>query len=158
MKRRILSLLLASVLLASLCGCFGTSSTGLLKKWDCSQPIAARFYYMDENRALTAQELDPARVDALAQTLDAMRCKSHFGHTDYFWAGRFGIELTLSDGSYWSYDGTCMKLHSASVLDEEDGGESLHYDAYVEVTGCDFWDAMAEFFPAVNDVGVSTSW
>ena len=157
MKKRILSLLLAAVLLASLCGCFGSQSTGLLKAWHCPQPVAARFYYEGENYQLTAEELDPAQIDALAETLDAMRYKTHFGHVDYFWAGRYGIELTLEDGSFWTYDGTCMKLRSASVLDEADG-ESLHYDSYIEVTSCDFWDAMQAFFPIIADLSVNDGW
>ena len=149
-----IAVLLAAVLLLS--GCFGgTVKTGLLSRWDCGTPLAARFFSLSGDGQRHTLELDPSRLEDLTQTLDAMTYKTHGFHTDYFWGGQFGIELDLEDGRIWRYDGTRMELYAAAPGPEDRPVNS----SFVEVTGEDFWETMKDFFPDLDKYRVfSSTW
>ena len=157
MKRwKLIPLLLILTLL--LTGCFGTS-TGLLRHWECGKVVSARFYtYFNETAAgPLIEELPEDQVEALADALDNMEYKYHLGHTDYYWGDKFGIELTLEDGTYWRYDGTCLERSKVSFLDR-DQEETPMRRSFVEVVGGNFWKEMQNFFPATKDTPLMISW
>ena len=157
-KLRLPALLLALTLL--LTGCFGSTSTGLLKHWECGKVTAARFYtYFNENgEGPLVEELPADRLEELAETLDSMKYKYHLGHTDYYWGGKFGIELELEDGTYWRYDGTHLERSKVPFQDQDKTDERPMRSSFVEVVECDFWKIMEDFFPAVKDSPLMGSW
>ena len=114
-----------------------------------SQVIAARFYehYADD---FSFEDLPEEKLPDLVNTLDSMKLKSHAFHTDYYWSGQFGIELTLNDGNFLTYDGTRLTLQSSAV---DESTDSEIRSTFIEVTNCEFWDEMRSFFPSIGDRG-----
>lgn len=148
--RRSASIFLAVVLVFSFSGCmFAERETKkrITTYFGESQVTAARYYtnYGDEFKT---EELDASRVATLVEKMDSMTLKVKRFHTDYFWGGRYGIELDLADGTYITYDGT--KLEHRSVRRPEDSGKSKD-STFATVTNMKFWEEMEEFFPSVKE-------
>ena len=159
MKRRI-HVLLAGMLICCLLltGCFGgRERQDLLSVYKMGTPVSARFYTSFAEEGKQVEELDSSRLPELTERLQSMHYKTHGFHTDYYWSGKFGVELTLDDGSFWFYDGTSLQLRSASIL-ESNGNETRQSSTFVEVTDCDFWAVMQEFFPSIDRNMIMGSW
>ena len=159
MKRRIRVLtafVLACCLLLS--GCFGgREKQGLLSVYKMGNPVSARFYTSFAEEGKQVEELDSSKLPELTERLQSMHYKTHAFHTDYYWGGKFGVELTLDDGTYWSYDGTLVKHSSRSLVDRE-AEERVLGRSFVEVTDCDFWSVMQEFFPSIDRNMIMGGW
>lgn len=155
MKKLFCIALAALVFAASLCGCTslyeGKATSKKLTEYFTKSPVkAARFYqynYVDGENVLAAEELPAELLSGLTQKLDEMELLRHSFHADYFWGGRYGIELEFEDGTFMTYDGTKAEHHSASVA--EGNAEKLS-SGFLEVANMDFWEAMAEFFKTVE--------
>ncbi len=144
----------ALALFLLLTGCFGRRErTGLLRRWDCGTPVSARFYV----KGGVVQELPAGMLSELVTELDTMKFKTHGFHTDYYWHGQFGIELTLDDGTFWNYDGTCAELRSVSITESTDNEYKIRKE-FIEITDADFWDTMEQFFPEIANTGILGSW
>ncbi len=159
MKRSVCVLLTCVLLLSlTLSGCFKSKEKqGLLSAFKMGKPVSARFYTSFAEEDKQVEELDSSRLGALTETLERFHYKTHFFHTDYYWDGRFGIELSLDDGTFWIYDGTLMKHTTVSILDKQTEPKLLDRD-FVEVTDADFWETMREFFPSINPGMLLGSW
>ena len=72
-----------------------------------------------------------------------MQLKTKAFHTDYFWGGQFGIELSLEDGTYLTYDGTKLEHRRRS---RESGDRDNIESVFAEVTNMKFWEEMDDFF------------
>ena len=155
MKRnRFLALLCAAALL--LTGCFGgREKTNITRFRDCAEPVSARFYYGGAEKQI--EELPPERLSDLVADLDAMTYKTHGFHTDYYWAGQFGLELTLADGTFWNYDGTKLELRKVSITESRDN-ENRIAGAFAEITGGDFWETISKYFDATAEMKPMGTW
>ena len=123
--------------------------------------ISARFYDRDRETEDGSQfffeELDASKTQDLVDKLDSMELTYHSFHTDYFWGDHFGIELALEDGTYLTYDGTLLE-HSKVTIDTPYDSSNRIKNRFLEVTNCDFWQEMYEFFPSIDLKGVRTGW
>ena len=144
-------------LLLLLSGCTSGPKTGLVQYMSSANPIAARFYYLDETGTIQAEELISARLPLLTDALDEAEFRVHGFHTDYFWFGTFGVELTLDDGTFWIYDGTQMQLRSVSML-ESDENDYMLKSTFAEVTSCDFWGVLCNCFSAARRMVYRSGW
>ena len=134
----------------------GTPEIKKLTEYFTQAPVvSACFYYTDGADELIFEELDGARLSELTSKLDSMSLNKHAFHTDYFWGGQFGIELAFEDGCFMTYDGTHAEYRSVSMKDDP----SASYDsaAFLQVTDCEFWDVMKEFFSSVEGANVHSS-
>lgn len=148
MKR--ITALLASVL-AVLClaGCFGSREKPLTDYFHGGEVLSARYYCRDTDGGYYTEELDPAQIPAMLDRMGSMDVQRYSFHTDYFWGGRFGIELEMEDGTFICYDGTRLIRQSVPMTSQAD--EVRYYDrVFLEVTNCDFWEAMRDFFPGIR--------
>ena len=162
--KRIASIFLTVLLAFALSGCFLLEPSTSRKKLttyfdDNAEVVAARVFAAPERGEdeYYFQEVDPEDLDALVAEIDATPLKSHFGHTDYFYKGSYGIELTLADGTYLIYD--CTRLdHSAKPFDPEDRRGDPDDNEYLEDTNKDFWDRIEKYFPGMEDHNFSYGW
>ena len=129
-------------------GCFGgRTRKNLLNYFGESKVQSARIYIISQKDG-QFEELKSSRVPELVEKLESMQLKTKAFHTDYFWGGQFGIELTLEDGTYLTYDGT--KLEHRRDARPTNNGSNIE-SVFAEVTNMKFWEEMAEFFPAVKE-------
>ena len=161
MKKPLCILISVLMLTVSFCGCTslfeGTATSKKLTGYFTKSTVkAARFYqynYVDGEDVYAVEELPAELLPALTQTLDEMTLKRHVFHPDYFWGGRYGIELEFEDGSFMTYDGTKAERHSASVA--EGNTENLS-SSFLEVSNMDFWKEMAKYFQTVDPGSLSS--
>lgn len=151
-----LAALLICAVCAAFCGCLGSyETTKKLTGYYTQSPVkAARYYqkyYENEQDVYRADELDPSLLPALAAKLDEMALTHHGFHTDYYWGGRFGLELEFEDGTFMTYDGTKAEYRSKSMLDGGDASENRLSSDFLEVTNMSFGEAVGEFFEAAID-------
>ena len=153
-KRRILAPVLAVVLLVPvlLSGCFLYGETSKkLTTFDSESPVIAARFFTRGGDDCSCDELELSRIPELVKTLDAMTLKTHFGHTDYYWAGQYGIELTYADGTFLVYDGVKLYHRRVSVRENFDREADL-YTEYVEVTNGSFFRQLEDFFPRIKEM------
>ena len=155
-RRRTLALLCAVLVL--LTGCFGgKDKTNITKYRGCAAPVSARFYYGGNSDEKHIEELPADRLSDLIADLDAMSYKTHFFHTDYFWAGQFGLELTLADGTFWNYDGTELELRRVSITQTRDEANRITGD-FVEITEGDYWETISKYFESAAEMEPMGTW
>ena len=124
-------------------GCFGgRTRKNLLNYFGESKVQSARIYIISQKDG-QFEELKASRVPELVKKLESMQLKTKAFHTDYFWGGQFGIELTLEDGTYLTYDGTKLEHRRRS---RESGDRDNIESVFAEVTNMNFWDEMDAFF------------
>ena len=130
-------------LLFNLTGCFGgRTRKNLLNYFGESKVQSARIYIISQKDG-QFEELKASRVPELVKKLESMQLKTKAFHTDYFWGGQFGIELSLEDGTYLTYDGTKLEHRRRS---RESGDRDNIESVFAEVTNMNFWDEMDAFF------------
>ena len=144
--------LAAVVLCIMLSGCFlyGPTSKKLTSYYSESKVVSARFF-MGNGEQCQTEELELSRVASLVEKLDSMALTEKFAHTDYFWAGQYGIELSYEDGTYLVYDGTKLFQRKVSVRENFNSENHLH-STFIEVTDQDFWKEMSSFFPRAEEM------
>lgn len=163
MKRS--ALIILTVMLAfALSGCFLFAPSKSRKKLttyfdENAEVVAARVFSSpksaDEDYYI--QEVAPEDLDALVEEIDSTTLVSHFGHADYFYKGSYGIELTLSDGTYLIYD--CTRLdHTSKPFDPEERSFDADEKEYLEDADKNFWDRIEKFFPGMEDHNFSYGW
>lgn len=167
--RRIITFLLTISVLFSLGGCFlfrpsnepSHSRHTLLNYCDNDQTVVAARVWTNGYGELDEpyiQEVSEDRLDELIEEISKTRISSHFGHTDYFYKGQYGIELTLSDGTYLIYDCTKLTLYDKPYdIDNRKFGEEIK-SYYIEDTGKDFWERISPFFPDMDTQYFSYGW
>lgn len=155
-------ILTVSVVLA-LSGCFllkpSKSKYNLLNYQDTDQNVvAARVWteHYKDNETIVI-EASEDRLDDLVEEIKKTPITSHFGHVDYFYQGRYGIELTLSDGTYLIYDCTSLEHSKAPYDAEYDAGNRIERD-YLEDMDKDFWDRIEKYFPGMDANDFSYGW
>ena len=147
-NRTIAFILILALTALSLSGCFGgRTRKNLLNYFGECKVQSARIYIISQKDG-QFEELKASRVPELVKKLESMQLKTKAFHTDYFWGGQFGIELTLEDGTYLTYDGT--KLEHRRDARPTNNGSNIE-SVFAEVTNMKFWEEMAEFFPAVKE-------
>lgn len=167
MKRLIVALLI-TVLAAGICGCFLLEPSSTSKKLttyydDLPSAAGARFYIRDrENNdadedeeggtKYLIEELPQDQIEELCEAMDEIELIWHMGHTDYFYSDWYCIELELEDGTYLTYDGTCLELNKKAFDDEaKNEKDNVIHRSYLEDANKEFWDKMEQFFPAVAE-------
>ncbi len=149
-RKRILALICVTLLF--LTGCFGKKvRTDITKYDDCAAPVSARFYLGGAGDAEKIEELPPEKLPALIEALDQLSYTTHSCHTDYFWAGQYGVELTLADGTFWNYDGTRVEIRSVSITKSRDE-KSRIAGTFTDLVDGDFWGAVRPFFDTVQEI------
>ena len=124
-------------------GCFGgRTRKNLLNYFGECKVQSARIYIISQKDG-QFEELKASRVPELVKKLESMQLKTKAFHTDYFWGGQFGIELSLEDGTYLTYDGTKLEHRRRS---RESGDRDNIESVFAEVTNMNFWDEMDAFF------------
>ena len=124
-------------------GCFGgRTRKNLLNYFGESKVQSARLYVISQKDG-QFEELKSSRVPELVERLESMQLKTKAFHTDYYWGGQFGIELSLEDGTYLTYDGTKLEHRRHS---RESGDQEKIESVFAEVTNMDFWEEMDGFF------------
>ncbi len=142
-NRTIPFVLILALTVLSLSGCFGgRTRKNLLNYFGESKVQSARIYIISQKDG-QFEELKASRVPELVKKLESMQLKTKAFHTDYFWGGQFGIELTLEDGTYLTYDGTKLEHRRHS---RESGDRDNIESVFAEVTNMNFWDEMDAFF------------
>ena len=145
------AVLLISVFCLSACFLYGPTSKRLTTYYTDSKVVSARFFVGARDTA-ECEELDPQQVNALAAKLDSMDLTTKFAHTDYYWAGQYGIELSYEDGTYLVYDGTKLYQRKVSVKEKSFSSEDHLHSEFVSVTNMKFWDEMRAFFPKISEI------
>ena len=158
MKRIIAVIMFAALSLLLFSGCTGlfegTETNKKIPTYYTKSPVvAARYYWKafdEENQTdyIAASELPADKLEALVAALNGMELKHHSFHTDYFWGGRYGIELEYEDGTFMTYDGTKAEYRGVSVKDSMDS-EARSSSDFLEVTNLEFWTEMKNFFPEI---------
>ena len=149
-KRRIIVLVCAIAMV--LTGCFGRKVRSDVTKYDgCAAPVSARFYLGAGRGEATVEELPTEKLPALVEALDGLRYTTHSCHTDYFWAGQYGVELTLADGTFWNYDGTRVEHRKVSIIESMDEQNRISA-TFTDLEDCSFWDAVRPFFEAAKTI------
>lgn len=115
-----------------------------------SDIVAVRYYYYNSD-GYRFEELDEDLLDDFIDDLDSMEIE-YGGAMDYYWGGKYGIEMELKDGKYLLYDGTNL-TYSESGIDDEFPYNDKIKDEFVYVTDCDFWEVMEEYFPSIEENG-----
>ena len=160
MRRIIALLLLVSVTLA-LSGCFlyGKTNRKITTYFDDdTEVVAARVWYKDfETGEIIIIEVPEDQLDALIEEIDKTPLISHIGHSDYFYKGRYGIELTLSDGNYLIYDCTQLELCTKPFDKKGRSSDDIKYE-YLEDADRDFWDRISQFVPGMDPSKFSYGW
>ena len=151
--KRLLSLIMLLALALSLSGCFLFEAHETDKKLTTfltdSPVVSVRYYYMEMDGHFRFEDLDEDKLDGFVDRLDSMKLESG-GARDYFWGGQFGIEMELEDGTYLTYDGTCLEHRNAKIGRRYDSDDRIR-KRFVSVTDCDFWDVMKEYFPSIEE-------
>ena len=153
--KKALSVVLTAVTVCAMSGCFlfGPTklNTTLTTELSKSHVESVTFFMMDSQSDVgyIAEELPAAQLDGFLDEVNSYQLVEHFGHTDYFWGGQFGIEFRLEDGTYLRYDGTKL-VHSKVSFDENPGSGDKIKDEFIEVSDVDFWNEMSKYFAAVN--------
>ena len=130
-------------------GCFGgRTRKNLLNYFGESKVQSARIYIISQKDG-QFEELKASRVPELVKKLESMQLKTKAFHTDYFWGGQFGIELTLEDGTYLTYDGTKLEHRRRS---RESGDRDNIESVFAEVTNMNFWEEMDGFFRMAKNI------
>lgn len=156
--RRTLTLVLLLVWVITLSGCFlfepQKSTKTLTTLFSDSPVVEVRYYtdYSNESRdeddvAYRFEELDEDEIDEFVENLNSMEIKT-LGFKNYWWGGHFGIEMTLEDGTYLTYDGTKLTLRKTPADAPYNSDDELK-DKFVEVVDRDFWEEMKEYFPSI---------
>lgn len=145
--KKLTAILLIAVFAATQIGCFfdGPTKKKLPAFFTESPVVSARYYNEGE-----FVELEQEKLEGLIAKLNEMELSTHSFHTDYYWGGRLGIELSYEDGTFMTYDGTHAMLRSASMKDDRSNDAKIRSD-FIEVTNLEFWNEMSEFFPIVPD-------
>ena len=166
--KRIIALLLTVSVLFSLGGCFllrpsGRSDTKrkntLLNRLDNDENVVAARVWTRQNddKETVIIEASEDQLDDLVEEIEKTPYDSHFGHTDYFYKRWYGIELTLSDGTYLIYDCTCLEL-SKKPFDAVYDHDNEIKEAYIEDKGHDFWERIEKYFPGMDSEDFSYGW
>lgn len=163
--RRIAAIVLTVMLAFALSGCFLLAPSKTKKKLttyfdEDAEVVAARVFSeanKDEEGEYYICEVSPDKLDDLIDEIDATPLKSHIGVADYFYKGRYGIELTLSDGNYLIYDCTSLELSDVPFDEKESRFDNLKKD-YLEDADKDFWDRIEKYFPGMEDHNFSYGW
>lgn len=130
-------------------GCFGgRTRKNLLNYFGESKVQSARLYVISQKDG-QFEELKSSRVPELVERLESMQLKTKAFHTDYYWGGQFGIELSLEDGTYLTYDGTKLEHRRRS---RESGDRDNIESVFAEVTNMNFWDEMDAFFLSAKSI------
>ena len=130
-------------------GCFGgRTRKNLLNYFGESKVQSARIYIISQKDG-QFEELKASRVPELVKKLESMQLKTKAFHTDYFWGGQFGIELSLEDGTYLTYDGTKLEHRRRS---RESGDRDNIESVFAEVTNMNFWEEMDGFFRMAKNI------
>lgn len=155
-----LTILTALILAMSLTSCLGSSTDKTLVGYmSDSRIVSARYYTRnteEDGPVYLTEELDPARLDEFTEVIDSFALNTYFAHTDYFWAGSYGIEFRLEDGTYLSYDGTKLihtKIPSTDYYEStrDDRLANKIRERFVGISNADFWEEMGKFFDLRND-------
>ena len=117
----------------------------------CAAPVSARFYLGAGRGEPTVEELPPEKLPELIEALDKLTYKTHGFHTDYFWAGQYGVELTLDDGTFWNYDGTRVEHRRVSIIESLNEQNKIS-GTFTDLTDCSFFDAVRPFFEAAKEI------
>ena len=163
--RRISAIVLTVMLALSLSGCFLLAPSKTRKKLttyfdENAKVVSARVFSeanKDEEGDYYIQEVSPDQLDDLIEEIDSTPLKTHIGHADYFYKGRYGIELTLSDGNYLIYDCTSLELSDVPFDEKENRFDNIKND-YLEDSNKDFWDRIEKYFPGMEDHNFSYGW
>ncbi|MBQ9911175.1 MAG: hypothetical protein IJM50_06730 [Lachnospiraceae bacterium] len=145
--------LAAIVLCILMSGCFlyGPTSKKLTTYYSQSKVVSARFFTGARNGDTETEELEGPKVQELVEKLDSMALKTKAAHTDYFWAGQYGIELSYEDGTFLVYDGTKLFYRKVSVTEGFRSEDHLKSE-FMEVTNMSFWEEMKSFFPKAGTI------
>ena len=150
------------VLALPLClsGCFESSTDKkLIEYMSDSEVVSVRYYVktLEDNEYIyESEELPAERLDEFMNVVDSFELNKYFAHNDYFWVGQYGIEFTLEDGTYISYDGTKL-LHLKIPADEFYQGDNdnvrgaLIKDSFIGISNADFWGEMEGFFSSMDE-------
>ena len=145
----ILILILTELL--TLTGCLFSRSPSngktLANYFEESAVVAARYYCKESDGSYFVEELPEDRLKEFISAIESIDFSTYRFHTDYYWDGRFGIELELENGNFVTFDGTKLSLRSASRLSEE--SETVR-SVFAEVKDLDFLKEMARFFPSIE--------
>ena len=116
--------------------------------------VAVRYYY-HEDGDYRVEELDEDRIDELVDDLNSMELETGTIFMDYYWGGQFGIEMEYEDGTYVTYDGTRLEVLTRSRLNEDFTSADVltGKSYYVNVVNEDFWEAMEDYFPSIEENG-----
>ncbi len=156
MNKKALSIALIVFMALSMCGCFlfkpTKLKTTLTTEYSDSDVVSVTCFYRDPHAkgGYTFERLPDDRLEGFLDEINSYQLMEHFGHTDYFWGGQFGIEMELSDGTYLRYDGTMLE-HSRTSFKEDPAHDDQIDHGFIEVDGVVFWDRMAEYFSLVAD-------
>ncbi|MBR3277524.1 MAG: hypothetical protein IKG01_01270 [Lachnospiraceae bacterium] len=167
MKRLIAILLIIPVIIA-LGGCFLLRSSGSSQRKTITtyfddidenvEVVAARVWSQSEDKdGFVIIEANEEDLDELVEEINKTRLSLHFAHTDYFYKGFYGLELTLSDGTYLIYDCTSLD-HTETPFDEKENRYDSIRDYYLEDVNKDFWERIAPYFPGMNTGRFSYGW
>ena len=159
--KRIAIMMLTLVFAISLCGCLFSSHISNRKLTtyfdEDAQVISARVFAYGSD-GMFIKEASEDQLEELVEEIDSTPLISHFGHTDYFYKGQYGIELGLADGNYLLYD--CTGLHLLEIPFDEQ--ENFRYESikteYLEDANKDFWDRIEKYFPGMEDCNFSYGW
>ena len=146
--KRIFALLLAVITAAALCACTSAEITGIVEHFGKKEPVSALYYWKGQD-GMEYVELDESGLSRLIEGLNKLPYVTKGWHTDYYWGGRFGLEIKFSDGTYWDYDGTCLMHRSESMTVNADTEANLSR-IFAEITEGDFWMLMDEAFPDID--------
>ena len=118
-----------------------------------SEIVSVRYYYMGAD-GYRVEDLDEDRLDDFVDDLDSMEIQTG-GMLNYYWGGRFGIEMELEDGTYMTYDGTKLELLGRSRLDDDFSSDDVlrGKSRNVYVMNYEFWDVMKDYFPSIEENG-----
>ena len=153
--KRIIAAIMLVLIVFSLGGCFlfepvKSSETLLEYLGNDENVVAARVWTKQSNdHELIEIEAPEDQLGALVEEIRKTPIASHFGHTDYFYSGQYGIELTLSDGTYLIYDCTCL-VHSKAPYDADYDGDNRIKRDYIEDLDKNFWNRIEKYFPGMD--------
>ena len=155
--RKTVLILLALVFCLALIGCTGRERTDMVSHFGEKQAESA-LYYQRGGDGMISEPLDEAKLGALVEAINKLPYRTHIGHTDYYWGGRFGIEIKFTDGTYWCYDGTKLCLRSVSMTEDADSQYDLRSE-FIEVTDGSFWLLMHnDFFESIVPEDMPVGW
>ena len=77
-------------------------------------PIVSARSFHREGTALVYKDIPEDQIEDLIETLDSLTIEHTSGiHNDYFYGMQQGIECTLEDGTYFTFDGEKLEYHTA---------------------------------------------